>query len=289
MERPDLDASEALRGHEVLRQGRGKRGPVRGVVVEVAGAHDQVRGVGRLEKQAAARSQRPFRRFQQRQQVLGVQVLDDVEGRDHVDGVRRQCLQVAEGVADLHVQPTRATRGHEVGVGVDAPGCHARSAEQRQPLSSTAAQVHDAAGAGEPVHVGQVALQLGADLGGRAAEVLGEVGVDRREARTPSVAVVAAPATRLQTPQLGLHRLQSVLVVPNQAAQLVDGMAEARQLALEVHPTRLRRGSVSSGARAHPAPTLPASPASGSAGAAAGASGLGIWRSTFTGLPATTV
>jgi len=78
-------------------------------------------------------------------------------------------------------------------------------------------------------------------------------------------------------------------VVASQATQLVDGMAQARHLALEVHLSRLRRGSVPSGARAHPAPTLPASPASGSAGAVADASGLGICRRTFAGLPATTV
>src|SRR3712207_7493152 len=65
-------------------------------------------------------------------------------------------------------------------------------------LPSAAAHVHDAAPIDQPVDVGQVTLELGADLGGRAAEVLGEVGVDRGEARAPSGDVVAAPATRLQ-------------------------------------------------------------------------------------------
>src|SRR3712207_8598734 len=111
-------------------------------------------------------------------------------------------------------------------------------------LPSAAAHVHDAAPIDQPVDVGQVTLELGADLGGRAAEVLGEVGVDRGEARAPSVGVVAAPATGLQTAQFGLHRLQPVLGVPSQAAQLVDGMAQARHLALEVDLWRLRRGSV---------------------------------------------
>jgi hypothetical protein len=204
---------------------------------------------------------------------------DDVEGRDHVDGVRRK-PPGSEGVAEPHVQPACATRGHERRVGVDAPGCQPRGAEQGQPLASAAAQVHDAAEAGEPVDVVQAALQLGADLVGRAAEVLGEVGCKprrtagshRRGCSCPSPAGSAAqPAPTAAGPGF-----------PGAGGPARDGRAQARHLALELHLPHPRRGAAASGARAHPAPTLPASPSSGSAGATAAAADRDGRRQTTT-------
>src|SRR3712207_8839123 len=75
-------------------------------------------------------------------------------------------------------------------------------------LPSAAAHVHDAAPIDQPVDVGQVTLELGADLGGRAAEVLGEVGVDRGEAGAPSVDVRSEEHTsELQSRQYLVCRL----------------------------------------------------------------------------------
>src|SRR6476661_1091977 len=68
------------------------------VVVEVAGGHYQVGGVGRLDQQAAARAQGVMGSFEQLEELVDVEVLDDVEGGDHVEGAGRQSQQVRRGL-----------------------------------------------------------------------------------------------------------------------------------------------------------------------------------------------
>ncbi len=96
------------------------------------------------------------------------------------------------GVAVDQVEATGSSRLDESGVGVDTAGRHVGVAQQRQPLPPPGADVHDSrAGrvprADDPAYVGQVPRQLLGDLVDRPPEAVGEVGVERGEARPAAV------------------------------------------------------------------------------------------------------
>src|SRR5215831_707701 len=93
-----LDGSEAGCSHQVLGEIGGQGRPMGRVVVEVAGGHDQVGGVGRLDQQAAAWAQGVVGSSDQLDELVDVEVLDDVEGGDHVEGAGRQSQQVWRGL-----------------------------------------------------------------------------------------------------------------------------------------------------------------------------------------------
>ena len=161
----------------------------------------------------------------------------------YVDRVRREAPQVTNGITDLDVESPGTARGHEPGIRVHARRRHAGVAEQREPLTTSAAEVHDAAGAHQPAYVRKVAGELRADLGGRAAKAICEGGVDRRETRSRPLGATHGVA-RPQFTELGFERAHALLGLSSQAMRvgyLVDEPAHPR---FEVEVARLCRRRV---------------------------------------------
>src|SRR5260370_39918481 len=93
----------------------------------------------------------------QPQQLLGVQMLDDVKRRDHVERSGRQLPEVRDGVAVDDRQPLRAAGLREAPVSLDAARRNATIAQQREPLTATRPHIHDAARRADLLYDRQVA------------------------------------------------------------------------------------------------------------------------------------
>src|SRR5215217_6158337 len=90
--------------------------------VETATTNYEVFGIWRFDNEHAARFQCPHDLFEQPDQSLKRQVLNEVKGRYCIQTVGRQTLQVNQSVCFDHVETGTETFFDKHPVAIDAPG-----------------------------------------------------------------------------------------------------------------------------------------------------------------------
>src|SRR5260221_3977663 len=206
----------------------------------------------------------------QPQQLLGVQMLDDVKRRDHVERSGRQLPEVRDGVAVDDRQPLRAAGLREAPVSLDAVRRNATIAQQREPLTATRPHIHDAARRDDLLYDRQVDGLAPGDLRFGAPEAVLERRIHGGEALAHCALAGLAP----RSTAFGLQRrptLQNVQQGALRLSVLSFERAEPRRQMLVI--AALAVGFCRGAAHVSSTPI----------------SGRGMVRRTAAGTPATTV